>query len=138
MIAFISHNTKPIETKTTPMRMYFFVMYNLSGIQKGIQAGHAALEYAYKYGTTDPNVEVFVRDHKTFILLSGGGSSDMLERVNELADLGIKHAVFREPDLNGSLSAIAFIVNEEDYACEDHYKLNPIKQYLTQFQLASN
>jgi hypothetical protein len=113
-------------------------MYNLSGIQKGIQAGHAALEYAYKYGMTDPNVEVFVRDHKTFILLNGGGSNDMLDRVNELADLNIPYATFREPDLNGSLSAIAFLVHEEDYADEDFYKSNKIKQYLLGFQLAPN
>lgn len=133
-----SYNTKPIETPNRPMRMYFFVMYNLSGIQKGIQAGHCALEYAYKYGMTDPNVEVFVRDHKTFILLSGGGSNDMLDRVNELDDLGIQYATFHEPDLNGSLSAIAFLVHKEDYADEDFYKQNKIKQYLNQFQLALN
>ena len=40
--------TKSKEHKTLELRMYFFVPYNISPIQKSIQAGHAALEYAYK------------------------------------------------------------------------------------------
>ena len=38
--------------KKLELRMYFFVPYNLSDIQKAIQAGHSALEYANKYGCT--------------------------------------------------------------------------------------
>ena len=39
--------------KELELRMYFFTIYQLSGIQKGIQAGHAALEYARLFGNTD-------------------------------------------------------------------------------------
>lgn len=93
------------------MRMYFLTMYNLSGIQKGIQAGHAALEYAYEYGGTE-DYQNFIRNHKTFIVLNGGTSSTMEVHRKTLLDAGIKHAIFREPDLNDSLSAIAFLVPE--------------------------
>ena len=119
------------------MRLYGFVMYNLSGIQKGIQFGHAALEYASKF-KGDATTWEFVDEHKTFIVLDGGTSGTMLDRMEELEDLGIPFAEFREPDLNDSVSAIAFIVNEKDYADEDFYKINPITQYLRQFRLASN
>lgn len=118
--------------------MYFFVMYNLSGIQKGIQAGHAALEYVLKWGNQSPDVCEFIRDHKTFILLDGGTSSTMLQREQELAELSIPFASFQEPDLNYSTSAIAFIVHEEDYADEDIFGANPVKQYIKGFRLASN
>lgn len=116
--------------------MYFFVMYNLSGIQKGIQAGHAALEYVLKY--PDNVTREFIRDHKTFIVLDGGTSGTMLERMAELEDLRIDYAEFREPDLNNSVSAIAFLVDAADYEDEDVYGVNPVKQYIKQFRLASN
>ncbi len=119
------------------MRMYFFVMGNLSGRQQGIQAGHAALEYVLTH-VENPDIWHFIRDHKTFIVLDGGGSSTMIDRINELNALGIRYALFREPDLNGSISAIAFLVNESDYADPDFLEVNPIKQYLRNFRLASN
>ena len=119
--------------------MYFFTMYNLSGIQKGIQAGHAALEYVLKY--PDALTRDFIRNHKTFIILNGGTSGDMLNRMAELEELKIDYAEFREPDLNDSVSAIAFIVDKENYAPDETeviYKTNPIYEYLRKFQLASN
>ena len=119
-------------------------MYNLSGIQKGIQAGHAALEYALKTapcnlhrGLSEDLVE-FVTDHKTFILLDGGGSADMLEREKELEAFGIPFASFLEPDLNNSVSAIAFLVNEEYYKPELEPELTEFGAYLKSFRLASN
>jgi hypothetical protein len=135
-------------TDTNGLRMYFFVMYNLSGIQKGIQAGHAAVEYQLKYGKTKKYKD-FVKNHKTFILLDGGGSNDMLVREQELEDLGIKFASFIEPDLNNSVSAIAFIVPEHIYNCVDseidtwrlegnRYKTKKLYDYLRSFRLASN
>ena len=130
---------------TQGMRMYFFVMYNLSGIQKGIQAGHAALEYNLQYGDNELYRE-FVERHKTFILLDGGGSEDMINRANELHDFGIDYAGFNEPDLNYSLSAIAFIVPESIYNWEYDYEdksfeasfEEKVSSYLRKFRLASN
>ena len=125
------------------LRLYFFVMYNLSGIQKGIQAGHAAVEYGLKYGKTKIYKE-FAKHHKTFILLAGGGSEDMLNREKELKDWGVDFASFNEPDLNNSISAIAFIVPEEIYGkdlqgLDDIFTVNlDYTRYLKSFRLASN
>jgi len=133
------------------MRMYFFVMYNLSGIQKGIQAGHAAVEYSRyamdRVGGYEQYAE-FADNHKTFILLDGGSSNDMQYRLLELDDLRIPNAVFHEPDLNNSLSAIAFILPENVYGIdlkdpgvegdEDYARRYSIKSYISQFRLASN
>ena len=133
------------------MRMYFFVMYNLSGIQKGIQAGHAAVEYSRyamdRVGGYEQYAE-FADNHKTFILLDGGSSNDMQYRLLELDDLEIPNAVFHEPDLNNSLSAIAFILPEDVYGIdlnnpgvegdEDYARRYAIKSYISKFRLASN
>jgi hypothetical protein len=46
------------------------------------------------------------------VILNGGTSSTMEEHAKKLKELGIKFAVFREPDLNNSLSGISFLVDE--------------------------
>lgn len=123
--------------------MYFFVMYSLSGIQKGIQAGHAAVEYGLKYGSRKV-YKNFAKYHKTFILLDGGGSEDMKQRMAELESFEVDYAPFYEPDLNNSLSAIAFIVPESVYGLdikglEDVHTNNvEFARYLKSFKLASN
>jgi hypothetical protein len=131
--------------------MYFFVMGNLSGRQQGIQAGHAAVEYSRHAADRVEGYEQyaeFADDHKTFILLDGGGSQDMPMRARELRSLNIKTASFYEPDLNNSLSAIAFILPEEIYGIdladpggegdEDYSRRYAIKSYISKFRLASN
>ena len=133
------------------MRLYGFVMYNLSGIQKGIQFGHAAVEYSrYAMNGIDGYKQYaeFADNHKTFILLDGGSSNDMQYRLLELDDLEIPNAVFHEPDLNNSLSAIAFILPEDVYGIdlndpgvegdEDYARRYAIKSYISKFRLASN
>jgi hypothetical protein len=109
--------------ETTPLsyRMYFFVPYNLSPIQQAIQAGHCVEEYGDKYRDTPLYKEY--RLHKTWIILNGGTTSDMID-VNgcyygslnqlevELLHAEIPYAKFREPDLNNALTALCFIVDE--------------------------
>ena len=131
------------DTNKNGLRMYFFVLYSLSGIQKGIQAGHAALEYGFTFHE-NKEYQDFVTKHKTFILLDGGGSECMKQRIAELYDFGIKYESFFEPDLNNSLSAIAFIVPESVYGIDlEGYEEYPacdiiFARYLKGFKLASN
>ena len=56
-------------------RMYVLVLKQLSGIDKGIQAAHACLEYALKYGETN-DYRNYINNDKTIIVLNGGTSSD--------------------------------------------------------------
>ena len=100
------------------LRMYFFVLYSLSPIQKGIQAGHAALEYAKKYQSSNIYTE-FINKHKTWVILDGGTTNDSYEYVGSLNKIQklltanmVDHAYFREPDLNNSLTAVCFIADE--------------------------
>jgi len=114
-------------TNKLELRMYFFVLYSLSGIQKGIQAGHSALEYADKYKHTSTYKE-FIKNHKTWILLNGGTSRDgclagdyasnavedgtLNDIDSALYNMAIPHVSFREPDLNFALTAVCFICDE--------------------------
>jgi hypothetical protein len=117
-------------------RMYFLVMYNLSPIQKGIQAGHAALEYSQKY-KNDPDYLNFVANHKTFIVLDGGSSRDMECHLETLDKMGVDYAEFREPDLNDSVSAIACILSEKEYNYTNTFEgYNKVGAFFRQFSLA--
>jgi len=117
------------------LRMYFFVPYNLSPIQQAIQAGHAALEYAHKFGDTDLFKD-FIENHKTWIILNGGTTNERLDNQGDMQDLEaeiivfndpfyeradlIDFSTFREPDLNDTLTAICFIVDERVFNCVDY------------------
>lgn len=112
--------------KTLEKRMYFFVPYNISEIQKGIQAGHAALEYAYKYGDSFLFKD-FIKNWKTWIILNGGTTNDSIEYVGSLNEIQvglfeneIDHTIFVEPDLNNALTAICFICTEKVFNWKDY------------------
>lgn len=106
------------------LRMYFLVLYSLSPMQKGIQAGHASVQYAYNYGRTKLFTE-FATEHKTWIILNGGTSRDVTKALEngeeagtlnliayELGKRNMQFSIFREPDLNYALTAICFIADE--------------------------
>ena len=119
-------------------------MYNLSGIQKGIQFGHAALEYANNYGR-DEAYKQFIEKHKTFIILDGGGSNEIIERYKEIHNnFGIRCAWFKEPDLNNAYSAVVFLVEERVYAYDpEKHGMRSAREvefetYLKTFKLAAN
>ena len=130
--------------KKLEKRMYFLTMYNLSGIQKGIQCGHAALRYALKY-KRNPEIWDFIKNHETWIILSGGGSKDMESHWKKFQSLGVRCEKFHEPDLNGSLSAICLIVDERVFsknydgaAISFNKDLFELREFLKNFNLASN
>ena len=131
-------------TEKNGLRMYFFVLRQLSGINKGIQAGHAALEYGFTFNDKKEYQDFLIK-HKTFIVLDGGGSECMKQRAEELHDFGINYEGFFEPDLGGCLSALAFIVPESVYGIDldDEDTLHracdfKLAMYLKRFKLASN
>lgn len=124
-------------------RMYFFVPYNLSPIQQGIQAGHAALEYAAKYGN-DKVFKDFVFWDKTWIILNGGTSNDShlgslkgsMEEIYEcLRNNQIPCANFHEPDINNAMTAICFLADERVWDWENFPTL---RDYLNLMPLDSN
>ncbi len=109
-------------------RLYGFVPYNLSEIQKGIQYAHGVVEYGLKY-FKDKDYQLWAKKQKTFIILGGGNTNNgeephsyamhddpyvgtMQQIHKELKSNGIKCSTFFEPDLNDALTAIVFLVDE--------------------------
>lgn len=128
------------------LRMYGFVPYNISEIQKGIQFGHAIVEYSLENFHTNEYLD-WAKYWKTFIILNGGTSNHSTNRYHEteeeyvgsmetiletLKENDVKVATFFEPDLNDMLSSIVFIIDERvfnrkvyldfgDWIMENHY-----------------
>lgn len=117
-------------------RMYGLVPNNISSIQKGIQFGHAVVEY----GITQRYSEYlrWAAIDKKFIILNGGTTNKNLDRLgtlnNHLETLikaGVRVEWFEEPDLGDQLTAIVFLVDDRvwdrenfpDYVTDDGYLL---------------
>lgn len=99
--------------------MYFFVPYQLTGIQQGIQAGHAALEYANKFYNSEL-FQDFVKNHKTWVILNGGTTNANYENrgtLNIIIDVleanNVDISYFCEPDLQDAVTAVCFICDEQ-------------------------
>ena len=125
-------------------RMYSLVMYNISPIQQGIQAGHAWVDYTVKH-IEDNDLQYWARNDKTVIILNGGTSNcgesslhgltvdtpntlgTMEQHYQWLKSNGTKAVAFNEPDLNNSLSAIAFLVPEQVFNKKDFPDINLIE-----------
>jgi hypothetical protein len=115
--------------KNRELRMYFFVPYQLTGIQQAIQAGHAMGEYTLKHGRRNPDhiVWEFLEKWKTWIVLNGGTTNsatfedeffkivpvgDLNRRAYDIENAKIDFSTFNEPDLNDALTAVCFIADE--------------------------
>ena len=111
-------------------RMYGFVPYNLSEIQKGIQFGHAVVEYGqYVRGIKDLELiyNKWANHDKTFIILNGGTTNSNPDRFgtlnqhrNTIMLNDVLVASFKEPDLGDQLTAFVFLVDERVYNKEKY------------------
>jgi len=119
-----------MEEKQLELRMYFFTIYQLTGIQTGIQCGHSALEYVRMYGLTD-ELNDFIINWKTWIILNGGTTNERRDfeglvqgSLNQIADKMLENDIlfsyFQEPDLNDSLTALCFLVDERVFNRKDY------------------
>lgn len=100
------------ELKDLRQRMYSLVLYNLSPIQQGIQAYHASIEYAQAFFQT-LEYQRWAQVDKTVIILNGGTSITLKEHLDYLIDNQIVDlAFFKEPDLDGCMTAISFLADE--------------------------
>jgi hypothetical protein len=107
--------------------MYGLVPYNISPIQAAIQYGHALQEYNNLMWHTNVNDDIvtgfrkWADKDKTFIILNGGTTNEdedsrfygTLQSHRDLLDVNdVLFAQFREPDLNNTLTAVVFLVDE--------------------------
>lgn len=120
----VKPNSMPRKTeKYMELRMYGLVPYNLSDIQKGIQYQHGVTEYG-RLAVNSGNEATYNRwadKWRTSIVLSGGTTNEnkdsqwygtMQQHRDALLEMEIPFAEFHEPDLNDTMTAVIFLVDE--------------------------
>ncbi|MFA5153713.1 MAG: hypothetical protein WC554_14225 [Clostridia bacterium] len=138
-----------VENRKLKQRLYFFVPYNLSPIQQAIQAGHAALEYAYEYGNNKDYLN-FIKNDKTWIILNGGTTNrgyetspegklqlkGSLNRIHyDLYMNKINCQIFSEQDLNDAITSVCFLADERVW---DYETYPEFYDWLLDFKLQNN
>jgi hypothetical protein len=135
----VKPNSQPRKTEHyLEYRMYGLVPYNISSIQSAIQYGHAVQEYNNLMIDKNSNMKSFIFDlslidsnrigfdkwrkhNKTFIILNGGTTNESVDEMwygsmqkyrDILFQNNILFGEFYEPDLNHTLTAIVFLVDE--------------------------
>ena len=119
-------------------RMYGLVPYQLSGIQKGIQYGHAKDVFGVKKSKVTGYKQWVTKD-MTYIILNGGTTNTNSLRLGTmnihretLLKNGIHITCFYEPDLGDQLTGICFLVDERVFDREkypDDNGLDPFEDW---------
>ena len=92
--------------KKLELRMYGLVNYQLTGIQMGIQYGHAVVRYGQMIKKCDDIIEVD-------------------KHLQTLKDNGVTCQDFYEPDLGDQLTSVVFIVDERVFNYVDYPQFEP-------------
>jgi hypothetical protein len=119
------------ENTELALRAYYFVPYNISPMQMGIQAGHAGWRYARKFFAERPETWEFVDNHETTIILDGGTTNSRRDfsgiaigTLNQIGDALLENDIpfsyFEEVDLNDALTALCFIADERVFNKKDY------------------
>jgi hypothetical protein len=119
------------EEKVLALRAYYFVPYNISQMQMGIQAGHAGWRYARRFFESNPLTWEFVDNHETTIILDGGTTNSRRDfegvaigTLNQIGDALLENDIpfsyFEEIDLNDALTALCFIADERVFNKVDY------------------
>lgn len=89
------------------MKMYIMInRQDLTLVQCGVQASHAAVEYASQF-KDNPQFLNWVKNHKTMIFLEAS-KDDILKMEDYFKYIGKTSARFIEPDIGDVLTAVAF------------------------------
>lgn len=115
------------------MRLYTFVNYYLSDLQRGLQTAHVVSELFNKYRQVGAPAKArkalydWAGGEKTIIILNGGNSEELSKIYGMLARLEAKYptADFYEDEqsLNGALTAVGIVLPASIYNAERYESL---------------
>ena len=77
---------------------------DLSPGYQSTQSGHALTEFIFQHPEIAKHWHI---NSKYLVYLSAKDESHLQSIINKLSEKGIKHSVFREPDIDNQLTAVA-------------------------------
>ena len=72
---------------------------------QSVQASHAAIDFQYQHSV---EAKEWQRKSNYLALLTVSNEQELIKLVTKAILLGIKHTIFREPDLDNQITAVAF------------------------------
>ncbi len=96
--------------------MYAISRRDIPLAQQAIQAGHAAVEYAFSYGRPPDH-------HPSYVHLTIRDKEDLLGLQQMLHSEGFPTSEFHEPYKDWGLTAISCLLTEEHRALLSHLRL---------------
>lgn len=91
-------------------KLYVIVRRNMSAGYQAAQACHALRQFVFEHPVTDSE---WFRTSNRIVLLSVPNEIELMRYVVAAEDLNIRWSLFREPDLNGSLTSVSLEPSEE-------------------------
>lgn len=86
-------------------RIYTITRSDLSIGQKSVQSAHALAQYLIDF---NPHID-FKWNNGSIINLELGNENSLKRWIKKLEVLGLEYSLFREPDLNYAITAIAIL-----------------------------
>lgn len=90
-----------------PLKMYVLVRKELDETYRNVQGGHASIEYTLTYKNSNLFKEWYSNPY--LIHLGVRFPNDLREWVKKLSEKKIPFTIWKEPDLEGQITAIACI-----------------------------
>ena len=78
---------------------------DLSIAQQAVQSGHAAIDFQYQHPT---EAGKWQKESNYLVFLTVADESELIKLISKAILSGIKHTVFREPDIDNQITAVAF------------------------------
>lgn len=103
-------------------KMYSIVLRHLDGQNKGVQTTHAVCEYV-RLHWDDQDLQQWINEDKTLVMLSGGTVPDMDNIRMTLYGAGIEFEIFQEEDLGNLTTAICLLADERVWDRENYPSL---------------
>lgn len=104
-------------------KMYSIVLRHLDGQNKGVQTTHGVCEYVRKHWN-DEDLQQWINQDKTLVMLSGGTVSDMNEIRTCFDEVGIPYETFEEEDLADITTSICLLADEKVWDRKNYPSFN--------------
>ena len=77
---------------------------------QAVQSGHAAIDFIFQHPVEASN---WHKESNYLAFLTVADEAELIKLISRAILGGIKHTVFREPDLDNQITAVAFEASEE-------------------------
>lgn len=76
---------------------------------QAVQSAHAAIDFQYQHPI---EAAKWQKESNYLALLTVANEADLIKLISKAILSGIKHTVFREPDIDNQITAVAFEASE--------------------------